>query len=99
MNLSPTILLFAFYLFVLLQWKYVKRPMFYFIGIAALLFAMFGGLFPIISGKVRIVGDIFAWIGNLVALAAAVGACCGADLPIKVPGVPAEAEAEKPASE
>jgi len=79
----PTVALLVFYLYLLVRWQHVKRPLCYLIGVVALLAGFFGRFFAIgHSSSVMVVTQVFDCIAAIVAFAAAVGACYGAKLPV-----------------
>ena len=82
-NVSEVILL-VFYVYLLARWQYVRRPMFYLLGVAGLLFGMLGGFFGT-SETGAALARIFGTVGTMVAFAAVVGACFGAQLPVNLP--------------
>jgi len=93
----PETLLFMFYLVCLLRWNLVKRPLFYLLGVAGLLFGLIAGFFG--NGEnAAVVARIFVAISNIVAFAAAVGACFGGELPMKLPGNLGQAQTPPPAA-
>jgi len=81
----PETLLLIFYLFLLARWQFVKRPLLYLLGAAGMVFGLIAGFFG--SGEnAAVVARIFVAISNIVAFVAAVGACFGGELPVKLPG-------------
>ncbi len=77
------VVLLVFALYLLARWQYVKRPLFYLLGVGGIALAFFGGFF---SGVSAIAVNIFHTLGALISLAGFVGACYGAQLPINIPG-------------
>ena len=77
---SSLVILLVFYLYLLARWQYVKRPFFFLIGAAGILFAMCGAFFTL-GRATLVVSQIFQIIGTLVAFVGAVAACFGAKLP------------------
>ena len=82
---NPTVILLVFYLYLLVRWQYVKRPLLFLLGSAGVLFALVGGFFNF-EATVSVL-KIFHTIGSIVAFAAGVGACYGAALPVNLPGI------------
>ena len=78
-------ILLIFYFYLLVRWQHVRRPMMYLLGAAGLVFSMVGAFFTL-GSSTYVVATIFGIIGNLVAFVGAVGACYGAQLPMKLPG-------------
>ncbi|MCK4601219.1 MAG: hypothetical protein KAU28_02055 [Phycisphaerae bacterium] len=77
------VILLVFYLYLLARWQYVRRPWLYLLGSAGLVFALIGSIFVVGSkGGYPVVTNIFQVIGAVIALKGAIGACCGAKLPI-----------------
>ncbi len=83
-----TAVLMAFFFFLLIKWNYVRRPFFYLIGVAGLAGMMlFDGIFGSINRTwAMTINGIVTMLCQLVAFAAALIACYGAELPVKVPG-------------
>ncbi|HOD83225.1 MAG TPA: hypothetical protein PKG77_17555 [Phycisphaerae bacterium] len=85
MQIEPMAVIVIFYLYLLARWQYVKRPFFYLIGAAGILFAMAGDFFGLGQATIK-VRMIFQIIGQLVAFVGVVAACFGAKLPgVEVP--------------
>ena len=83
--IDAPIVLLIFYVYLLARWQYVKRPLFYLVGVAGLVFGMISMFLG--SGEYAgVVARFFTAFGVIVAFLAAVGACYGAQLPIKIPG-------------
>ncbi len=80
---SPGVILMIFYVYLLARWQHVKRPLFYLLGAAGLVFGMLGGFFGH-SETGAAVARIFGTIGVIVAFVSAVGACYGSELPVKI---------------
>ena len=80
---SPLLVLLVFYLYLLVRWQHVRRPMCFLLGTLGLLFAMAGAFFTLGQSTMK-VAIIFQIIGGLVAFVCAVGACYGAELPIQI---------------
>jgi hypothetical protein len=87
------VVLVVFYLYLLVRWQCVKREMFVLLGLAGLLLGLIGQFFTL-GASTMVVSEILMIIGGIVAFVAAVGACYGGKLPIKVPGM--EKEGSKP---
>ena len=86
-SISPQIVLLVFYLYLLVRWERVNRPMCFLVGTAGLLLILACAFFGLGSGKVvTALGGVFSTIGLLVAFVGAVGACFGGELPVKLPG-------------
>lgn len=84
LGLSATAILLVFYLYLLVRWHYVRRPMLYLIGAAGVLFAMLGG-FCAVSSVTAGVSWIFSTIGGMAAFVCAIGTCYGEKLPVNLP--------------
>ena len=75
----------VFYLYLLARWQHVRRPMIYLLGAAVVV--VFGLLYAVFAVcGLPSVAMLFHAIGTFVAFAGAVGACYGAQLPMKLPG-------------
>ena len=83
MSSAPAMILLVFYVYLLARWQHVKRPSLYLIGVLGLLFGMLGGFFGMGQTGATL-ARIFGTIGCMVAFAAAVGACFGAELPVQI---------------
>lgn len=81
-NVSPFFLLLVFYLFLLMKWSLVKRPMLYLVGVLGIAL-YFAGQF-LAAGDGYTACGIFQTIGTLVAFLCVVGACFGGDLPMQL---------------
>jgi hypothetical protein len=84
----PLVILLIFYLYLLVRWQHVKRPLMVLVGAAGLLFAMVGRFFLIGHANWgTVVMQVFDCIALVIAFVGAVGACYGAKLPMNVPHV------------
>ena len=81
-DVSPFFLLLLFYLFLLIKWSLVKRPMLYLVGALGIALHFAGGF--LLAGEGKTACLIFETIGLLVAFLCAVGACFGGDLPMQL---------------
>ena len=86
--------LMVFYLFLMVRWQYVKRPLFFLVGAAGIALILAAQFFA--WPKTMAVVKIFNAIGTLVAFAGAAIACFGAKLPVNIPGAEMPSEEEKP---
>ena len=94
-------ILLVFNLYLLVHWQHVRRPIFFVIAAAAVLFAMSATFFAIGRADdkeggvaaVHIVARVFAALGAMIAFAADVIAC----LPMKLPSIPKDQGAPPPA--
>ena len=77
-----TAILLVFYLFLLVKWENVRRPIFYVIGAGGLLLGLIGMFFDGFRSEWSgIVLSIFNSVGGIVAFLGAVAACYGCELP------------------
>lgn len=86
-----TAILLVFYLYLLVRWQHVRRPMCYLVGAAALMLVFVGMFFAIGHHRyVMIVTEVLAGIGNLAAFVSAVFACYGGKLPLNIAVTPTD---------
>jgi hypothetical protein len=77
------VVLLAFYLYLLVRWQYVRRPMWYLVGVASqVAFGILCGIF--VAANLPRVALMFAILDSSIAFAAIVLACYGAELPVKL---------------
>ncbi|MHC4562566.1 MAG: hypothetical protein ACYS8X_07325 [Planctomycetota bacterium] len=91
-SMGASAILLVFYLYLLVRWDHVRRPVCFLIGAAGLLFALFGHFFAIAgyNSGAAVVTRLFDVIGAMVAFVFAVAACYGAKLPLEIRGVTCE---------
>ena len=94
-SMGASAILLVFYLYLLVRWDYVRRPVCFLIGAAGLLFALFGHFFAIAGydSGAAVVTRLFDVIGAMVAFVCGVAACYGAKLPVEIRGVTCEKDA------
>ncbi len=96
-SVTTTGILMAFYFVLLVKWGCIKRPGLYFVGVAAiavdlLLVGIFGSIAERWSS---ILCGIISAFCNVIAFVSVVIACCGKDLPIRIPTIPGMEEPPK----
>ena len=95
-SLSAAGILLVFYLYLLAKPQCIKRGAFFQIGAAGLVLTMISGFFSTWGGRAwaDVLVGLFGTIGVLVAFLAAIVACYGGKLPMKIPGTEAENEGQ-----
>jgi hypothetical protein len=82
-ELTPNVVVLIFYLYLLARWQNVRRPLVYLLGACGIAaFDLLTGIF-ILSALPRVAG-FFAMMGTVIGFLAAVGACYGSELPVKI---------------
>jgi len=75
------VVLMVFYLYLLVRWQYVRRPLCYLLGMAGWAVVFLGWLLGAASAP-DVVMRLLSVIGAFVVFTCAVGACFGARLPV-----------------
>jgi len=87
MEMTPSLVLLVFCLYLLVRWEKVKRPLFFLVGAGGLAIVLLSAIFAVNrSNAMRIVTVIFTWLGTIIAFVGLLAACYGGALPVQIPG-------------
>lgn len=93
-------ILLVFFLVLLIKWNWVKRPKMFWVGVVAIAVGIISQTLMALSrGDLVDLWGTVGMLATLVALAGAIGAAYGQELPVKIPKWLQEENSEKAESE